>query len=197
MDIRQVPEYLRIGPPYLLTGNESRRCCAAISALARALRRTNKVAIATFVKTRDKDPVLCGLFPLEDGDEPLHLVIMRLPFSGDIKYFFHLSSFDSILAKDNPKATIACDDLIDNLMLPDGSLEYSAIPNPKVRSFYKTVIKRVIDRKAQVVDIRNNGQDSTNNKMMETPKEISDRAQPAVDAFYNAFSLKRVAEKSA
>jgi hypothetical protein len=77
MDTRQVPEYLRIGPPYVLTGNQSRRCCAAIAALAVGLKRTNKVAIATFVKTKDKDPILCGLFPFDQGKAPLHPILSR------------------------------------------------------------------------------------------------------------------------
>jgi ATP-dependent DNA helicase 2 subunit 2 len=190
----QVPEYLRIGPPYVLTGNESRRCCAAISALARALQRTNKVAIATFVKTKDHAPILCGLFPLEEGDEPLRLVIMRLPFAGDVKGFLQLPSLDSVVAKEDAKAATACDNLIDKLMLPDVYLESSSVPNPKIRSFYKTVIGRVLDKESPVVDFRGTattGTGSHKTKIMETPQNINERAQPSVDAFYNSFSLKK------
>ncbi|KAL3912462.1 MAG: hypothetical protein SGARI_001143 [Bacillariaceae sp.] len=149
--IEQVPEYLRIGPPYVLTGNESRRCCAAISALAQALQQTNKVAIAHFVKTTDKAPILCGLFPLEEeGHDPIRLVIMQLPYAGDVKGFLQLPSLDSVAATENQTATTACDDLIDNLMLSDDALDHSTVPNPKIRSFYKTVISRVIDNDAPV-----------------------------------------------
>ena len=45
-----IPHYLRIDSPYVLSGNESRRCCAAISALAIGLKETKKAAIGIFVK---------------------------------------------------------------------------------------------------------------------------------------------------
>jgi Ku70/Ku80 beta-barrel domain/Ku70/Ku80 N-terminal alpha/beta domain len=189
MTTQQVPEYLRIGPPYVLTGNDSRRCCAAISALARALKRTNKVAIATFVKTKDKDPILCGLFPLEELEEPIHLVVMQLPFSDDIRYFPELPSLDINAGKENTRTKEATDNLIDSLMLPDDALNYRIMANPKIRSFYKTVVDRVFDRNAPVVDVRT-AEDGSDN--MSTPMEIEKRAQPAVDAFYNALSLKKV-----
>jgi ATP-dependent DNA helicase 2 subunit 2 len=189
MDTRQVPEYLRIGPPYVLTGNESRRCCAAIAALARALKQTDKVAIATFVKTKDKDPILCGLFPLEPGQEPLHLVIMQLPFSGDIRYFPELPSLDEISPKESVQSKQISDFLIDSLMLPDDVFDYRTIANPKIRSFYKTAVDRVFDRKAPVVNVRTNenGEDK-----MSTPSGITSQAQPSVDAFYSSLSLKKV-----
>ena len=94
MSASQVPDSVRIGPPYAISGSDSRRACATISALARALQRMDKVGIATLVKSKDADPILVGLFPLElaghekEPDlplprEPLHLVFMELPFQGD------------------------------------------------------------------------------------------------------------------
>ena len=94
MDASHVPVSVRIGPPYAISGSDSRRACASISALSRALYRMDKVAIATLVKSKDADPILVGLFPLELGGHekdpnlpvpsaPLHLVFMELPFQGD------------------------------------------------------------------------------------------------------------------
>ena len=81
-----------------------------------------------------------------------------------------------------------CDDLIENLMLPEDTLDYKHIPNHRVRSFYKTVVKRVLDKTCDVVATRidpASGIDS-----MDTPLEIRKRAQPAVAAFYKSFNLK-------
>jgi hypothetical protein len=89
--------------------------------------------------------------------------------------------------KENPQAAEVCDDLIDKLMLPDDALDYTRIPNPKIRSFYKTVVKRILDKDAPIVETRIvDGQDQ-----MGTPKEVAERAQSAVDAFYKTFPLKK------
>ncbi len=189
-----IPPYLRIDSPYVLTGNNSRRCCAAISALATALHREKKVAIATFVKGVDKDPILCGLFPLlqnESNDarqktspNPLRLIITQLPFSGDVRYP-HLD-YPEISAR--PSAA-CCDELIDKLMLPEETLDYKRTPNPKVRSFYKTVVERVLDKTCDVVSTRVDP--VTKIDSMDTPIEIKKKAQPAVAAFYDTFHLTK------
>ena len=199
-----VPHYLRIDSPHVLTGNESWRCCAAISALATALHRQKRVAIATFVKAVDRDPILCGLFPLlenenemgerynnsmndesSNNEQALRLIVMQLPFSGDVRYP-HLESPDS-----NDKicktSEIACDDLIEKLMLPQETLDYKHIPNHKVRSFYKTVVKRVLDKSCDVVPTRIDP--ATGTDSMDTPFEIRKYAQPSVAAFYDTFCL--------
>ena len=203
-----IPHYLRIDSPYVLTGNESRRCCAAISALATGLHRQKKVAIATFVKGVDKDPILCGLFPLLDNEndvgeiingsikensgnqQPLRLIIMQLPFSGDVRYphldYPESCEKDGDEARKNPAAN-CCDDLIDKLMLPQDALDYKHIPNHKVRSFYKTVVKRVLDKSCDVVPTRIDLVSGTDS--MDTPLEIKQRAQSAVAAFYETFRL--------
>ena len=113
---------------------------------------------------------------------------MQLPFSGDIRYFPELPSLGEISAKQSERSMDICDSLIDSLMLPDDALDYRSIANPRVRSFYKTVVDRVFDREAPVVDVRKNenGEDK-----MSTPREIEQQAQPAVEAFYNSLSLKK------
>jgi len=182
---KKIPQYMRCAPPYILTGNESRRCCAAISALARGLQRTKRIAIATFVKSKDKDPILCGLFPLENGDKPLRLMMMQIPFSADARIPWIEKKEEE---EKNPQTESICDELIDNLMLPDDALDYEHTPNHKIRSFYKTVVKRVLEDKCDVVSTRIvNGMDP-----MDTPNEIKEKAKPAVRTFYESFDLKKV-----
>jgi len=184
---KEIPQYLRVSPPYVLTGNESRRCCAAISALARGLQRTKRIAIATYVKTKDKDPILCGLFPLEKDDKPLRLILMQLPFKDDVRIPW-LQNYLADDVEENPQTKCACDELIDKLMLPDDALDYKHTPNHSIRSFYKTVVKRVLENKCDVVSTRMvNGKDS-----MGTPTEIIEKARSEVRAVYESFDLKKV-----
>eukprot|EP00536_Pseudo-nitzschia_multiseries_P003982 jgi/Psemu1/64406/estExt_Genemark1.C_640009 len=216
MPEESVPQYLRVDAPYVLSGNESRRCCAAISALARALQRTKQVAIATFVKGVDKDPILCGLFPLlekfndnndndndnDNGDDstflnqqqqPLRLIIVQLPFAGDVRYprleFPAENNNNDNDTRAAPAAASCCDDLIDALMLPDDALNYQQIPDHRVRSFYKTVVKRVLDRNCDVVPTRIDP--DTGIDAMDTPPEIRIKAEPAVAAFYERFHFTK------
>lgn len=203
-----VPHYLRIDSPYVLTGNESRRCCAAISALAIGLHRSKQVAIATFVKGVNSDPILCGLFPLLEDDnemdeiksaeeshnqQPLRLIIMQLPFSGDVRYphldYPNSHAMHENISDDPKRASLAdcCDNLIQKLMLPRDILDYEQIPNHKIRSFNETVTKRVLDKTCNLVATRLDpvsGADS-----MDTPFEIRKQAQSVVQAFYDSFHL--------
>jgi Ku70/Ku80 beta-barrel domain len=118
----KVPNIYLQGPPYSISGNDSQRAAAAISALAQALQRLDKVAIVLFFKTRNSnDPILGALFPLqlsfnknsnnnhnnnqEEKDEqsnkypshPMHLVFLQLPFAGDVKKLT-MASFEQYFA---------------------------------------------------------------------------------------------------
>ena len=181
-----VPLEVRIGPPYILSGGESRKSCAAISALAQGLAKLKHVAIATMVKSTDSDPILIGLFPwiapstkTKDNSKtqsprpPIHLLIMQLPFEGDIPTLPHKllmtssqtaadeDSDDTNKSKKESSTSIKqrkmCDDLIDSLMLPGDKLDSMKIPNPYIRSFHKTVIQRVLDPKSPIVSVRGGG----------------------------------------
>jgi len=183
LPVSRVPPELRIGPPYAVSGADSRRACAAVAALAQTLRRTNQVGIATMVKTKNHDPILVGVFPLEEGDRPIHLVFLQLPWQGDVPVR-PLPNFEP--SKDPSKQTV-CDDLIESLLIPDDALNYTQIPNPAIRSFHQTVIQRVLDPKCPVVASRPSESDS-----METPRETLERAKPALTAFRKAFPLSKV-----
>ena len=185
LDRSKVPRELLIGPPYAISGADSTRACATISALARALARTDQVGIGTMVKTKDADPILVGIFPLQDK-LPIHLVVLQLPFKGEVRRF-QLSSFDDIMDKADKRKTQACDDLIDALMLPQGVMNYSHIPNPFLRSFHKTVVKRSIDPNCKVVSLRGD-----ENDLMVTPPEILNRARASIETFQAMFPLTKV-----
>jgi hypothetical protein len=183
LPLPKVPPELRIGPPYAISGADSRRACAAIAALARALRRENQVGIATMVKSKNADPILIGLFPLEEGNNPIHLVFLQLPFQGDVP----TRALPSFEPSKNASKETACDDLIDALMMPDEALDYTRIPNPQIRSFHQTVVQRVLDPNHPVVSARPEAGDP-----ISTPNEVLERARPALQAFRKIFPLTNV-----
>lgn len=189
----QVPRYLRIGPSYALAGADSLKCCAAIAALAIALQRNHQVGIATLVKTKDADPILVGLFPLNiknDSSPPRHLCMMQLPFRGDVT---NLSSSldpltfetEDITQGKSQEKQAAADNLIDSCILPPDVLDHTRIANPYLRSFHQTVVQRILKPESGVVSVRS--QDP-----MATPRAILERAQPAVEAFRSALPLTQV-----
>jgi ATP-dependent DNA helicase 2 subunit 2 len=195
MDASKIPRQLCMGPPCAISGADSRKACAAISALARALLRLNQVAIATMIKMKDADPILVGLFPLETKD-PLHLVVLQLPFKGDVPNL-SLEPFEKTVDGSCNQAK-ACDNLIDSLMLPEDKLDYANIANPYIRSFHKTVVKRAMDPKCDVVMVRPGPDEEEEHEeeedYMATPKDILKRAQPSLEEFRQAFPLKKDAK---
>ena len=126
ISVSKIPKLMLVGPPQVLTGANSRRACAAISAMARALHRKKHVAIGTFVKTKNVDPVLVGIFPMvhdftdtsKSGGgiiaEPIYLVVMQLPYRGDAMTLTK-PNFDDI---DQGNIDV-CGNLIDALMIDD------------------------------------------------------------------------------
>eukprot|EP00980_Cylindrotheca_fusiformis_P028390 scaffold22596_cov131-Cylindrotheca_fusiformis.AAC.19 len=182
----KVPRALCVGPPYILSGADSRKACAAISAIARALERKKHVAIATFVQTKNADPSLVGVFPYVDQlsptatpQQPIHLVILKLPFRGDVSALSKPSFGPYDMSKEK-----VCDDLIDALRLEENQLDSTEIANPFIRSYWKTVIERVTDPNHELVTAR-----SESNDDMGISKEQLKRAKPALEAFYDSFPL--------
>jgi ATP-dependent DNA helicase 2 subunit 2 len=205
LQAEKVPRELMIGPPYAISGADSRRACATVSALARALQRTKQVGIATMVKSKDADPILVGLFPLQPAgadavadaegatltNAPIHLVVLQLPFQGDVPKL-SLSPLDVVTIETTSPKAKACDDLIDALMLPpETGMDYTSIPNPYIRAFHKTVVQRALDPSCPVVAVRTKDNDDP----MRTPPEIVKRAQPAIDNFHKTFPLSTTNNK--
>ena len=157
----------------------------------------------------DKDPILCGLFPLlenkggpwernyaeeSNNPKPTRLVIVQLPFSGDVRYphLDHLLETKAVLQKNTDEAqrsssALGCDDLIEKTMLASDTLDYKHIPNHKTRSFRKTVIQRVLDKTSDVVATRIDPLSEEDS--IDTPFETREQAQPAITALYKSFNL--------
>jgi ATP-dependent DNA helicase 2 subunit 2 len=184
-----VPRHLVVGPPYAISGANSTRDCAAISALSQGLHRLDYVAICTFVKTKDKPSILAGLFPLletcKTTNKPIfRLVLFQLPYAGDVQHFA-MPSLDEHV---NTESTV-CEELIDALMLGDDDLVCDRIPNPHIRLYNKTIGERAVDPSSTgVATIRSIG----GNDPMSTPQHILDAAAPMVNAFYDTFLLEAV-----
>jgi hypothetical protein len=205
----RVPKAFCVGPPYILSGADSRKACAAVSALARGLERTKKVAIANFVQMKNRDPSLVGIFPnvtqlgegktLEEMTEeeevaekgkyenPVDLIIFKLPYMGDVAVPGRIPFEEHDQSKEK-----VCDDLIDALTLEGDQLEYTRIANPMIRSYWKTVVARIKDPEHELVTVRNEKVDE-----IATPKKVLEGANGGLDAFYESFPLPSDKRKTA
>jgi len=209
----EIPKSYLIGPPSVLSGEDkSRRACAALSAWSQSLHTLKSVAICTYVKTKDADPILGALFPFleENNAQDDHNQIsstaptetlsscrrpyfLQLPYANDVQKL-RMPSLESILVEDDDHTTKSgvCDDLIDALMLPDDCLQSDTIANPAIRSFYKTIANRAIDPTCPV-SASTRGGDNYDDKM-QTNATILDRAKISLEAFRTEFSLEKEVE---
>ena len=181
-----IPQSLMMGPPYGISGAESRRSCAGIAALSQAMQELYFAALCTFVKTKDSDPLLGALFPLfEVGTQYAYrLVLIQLPFGGDVQRNTAVP-LEDFCNEDKMKV---CDDLIDSLMLPSDVFESTLIANPSLRSFHRTVVNKAIDPEGSVVSARSDPP----NDPMSTPSDILDAAKTQLHEFRKTFSLERL-----
>ena len=198
-------EYLS-GPPSGISGHESPKACAAISAVAHALHRLDKVAIGTFYKrSTSTKPLLVIVFPYTDPEssflvevslQNIYLAVLQIPFGGETKKI-DLDCFDDYLDVDSDGNTVedekmkVCDDLIASLMLPEHVLSSGHVPSPLLRSCNQTKIQRAINPKADIFCIRSNDELDP----MVTPPDILEKAEPAIQAFETAFDFDKVIEK--
>lgn len=190
----QVPRIYMYGPPYVVSGADSQKACAAIMGLATALQRLEKVAICTLKKTsKSSAPHLGALIPLiEPGfDEPLRLAFLHLPFAGEVRQL-NMEPFTDIIISDTNNKTAfqkakACDDLIDSLMLPSGCLDSGTVFSPFHRSWNQTMVKRALDPSAEAVSVREQMDP------MKTPLDILAAAEPALTNFTATFPLVPIA----
>ena len=173
-----------MGPSYGVSGGDSIRACAALSALAQAMHRLKSCAIGTFVKTQNADPILVAFFPLVEANatssEPHRLALLQLPFCGDVQKLTTLPLNDYV----TPAKQSACENLIDALLLPPDVLDSTRIPNPAIRSFHRTLVQRAVEggTKRPIVEARGEWFDVPN----------LDRAQPALKKFRECFPIKTV-----
>jgi hypothetical protein len=171
-------------------GLKSQRSAAAVAALAQGLERRAKVAIVVWYKSAHSDkPLLGGLFPLRQHPGALctiHLVFLELPYAIDVKSM-EMESLDDYIVDSttSSKASTVCDNLIDSLMLPKGTLESGQVPNPFLRSWNQSVMKRVVDSSAELVHCRQ----SEGNYPMKPPPAVVELAKPAIKDFFDTFPL--------
>jgi hypothetical protein len=197
-------EYLS-GPPSGISGHESPKACAAISAMANALHRLDKVAIGTFYKrSTSTKPLLVIVFPYTDPEssfletslQSLYLAILQIPFGGETKKI-DLDCFDEYLDVDaegnaaEDEKTKACDDLIASLMLPEHVLSSGHVPSPLIRSCNQTKIQRAIDPNAEIVCVRTYDELDP----MITPPDVLQTAESAIQAFETVFDFDHVIAK--
>jgi hypothetical protein len=197
-------EYLS-GPPSGISGHESPKACAAISAIANALHRLDKVAIGTFYKrSTSTKPLLVIVVPYTDPEssfletslQQVLLAVLQIPFGGETKKI-DLDCFDDYIDVDHDgtvvvdEKTKACDDLISSLMLPEHVLSSGHVPSPLIRSCNQTKIQRAIDPNADIVDVR------TNDALdpMVTPPNILENAESAIQSFETIFDFDKVIAK--
>jgi hypothetical protein len=193
VDQSSVPRSMLFGEPYAITGHDSHRTCCAIAALALALDRMKKAAICVSFKSRNSDPILGALFPLqEEGQpEPTRLYFLQLPYAEE-KRPFNLNPLEPS-AKDSAESR-ACDCLIDAMMLPADTLRSEEIANPALRSFRKTVKARAVDPFFNgIVTVR----DETGTDPMATPGEVLEKAASAIETFATTFPREIVTEEEA
>ena len=203
-------EYIS-GPPSGISGHDSPKACAAISSMANALHRLDKVAIGTFFKrSTSTKPLLVILLPYQDPESTvlessllqqhtgIHLAILQIPFGGETKKL-DLDCFDDYLDVDSDgnaeedEKTKACDDLIASLMLPEHILCSGQIPSPLLRSCNQTKVQRALNPKADIVCIRSNDDPCLDDPtIMVTPPDLLSKAAPFFDAFETAFGLDKV-----
>ncbi|GAX19855.1 ATP-dependent DNA helicase 2 subunit 2 [Fistulifera solaris] len=181
----QVPRIYMYGPPYVITGAESQKACAAIMGLAQALQRSEKVALCTLKKTSKGSPQVGALIPLTEVDfeAPLRLAFLHLPFAGEVREL-SMEAFTNIINETDDRKSKVCDDLIDSLMLPDGCLDSGMVFSPFHRSWNQTMVKRVFDPSVQPETIRQQVDP------LKTPPDILAAAEPVLQSFTATFLLK-------
>jgi hypothetical protein len=80
-------------------------------------------------------------------------------------------------------------------MLPDDVLVSSKIPNPAIRTFRKTMIKRALDRNFKGIV---GGRDEIDEECdpMSTPQDVLKKGKGACERFRRAFPLEVVEQKT-
>ena len=204
----QVPRVYRQGPPYRIFSVDGRfsRNTVALSSLARALTRSNKVAIVLFNKKRDGEPVLGGLFPTNntevDPSPNSHpLVFLQLPYAGDIKEL-PTHAFDPA-PPSPPKESDRDDssdqqlqiakDLIRGLSLSNDSRCPVLPQNPFIKAWNQTLLARALDPQAEPVCQRD--ADAGWNEL-QTPPNLLEQARTRMQTFRSTFPIQPRLDKA-
>ncbi|KAL8500243.1 hypothetical protein ACS0TY_020010 [Phlomoides rotata] len=169
------------------------RSILAISALARAMKEMNKVAIIRCVWRQGQTNVVVGVLTpnvSEKDNVPDSFYFNVLPFAEDVREF-QFPSFSSLPSsmQPNEQQQEAADKLVQMLDLaPTGKeevLQPNLTPNPGLERFYRTLELRSKDRDAAVPPV-----DEILRKITEPDAELLSENRAVIEEFRRVFELK-------
>ena len=158
MPNRDIPRHHYLDVPILVHGGaDSEDAKKAIIALAIAMDRDNKVALARYVKAENADPYLCGLFPFADEEVGWSLLLYRLPCCEDVREYafpsFNRFADDSALSSEDIRKKALVNQFVDEMTLPEMCL---TPVNPVLHTLLAEVHRRIIDiSPSQVIPVDN------------------------------------------
>ncbi|KAG8391672.1 hypothetical protein BUALT_Bualt01G0211700 [Buddleja alternifolia] len=165
----------------------------AVSALARALKETNKVAIIRCVWRQGQANVVIGVLTpniSEKDNIPDSFYFNVLPFAEDVREF-QFPSFSNLppSMQPNAKQQEAADKLVQMLDLaPTGreeALQPDLTPNPVLERYYRCLELKSKDRDAAVPPL-----DETLRKITEPNAELLSQSRVVIEEFRKSFELK-------
>ncbi|KAH6828996.1 Ku80 family protein [Perilla frutescens var. hirtella] len=165
----------------------------AISALSRAMKEMNKVAIIRCVWRQGQANVVLGVLTpnvSEKDNIPDSFYFNILPFTEDVREF-QFPSFSNLPSSMQPNEgqQEAADKLVEMLDLyPAGKeevLQPDLTPNPVLERFYRSLELKSRDPSASVPPI-----DVTLRKITEPDTELLDQNRAVIEEFRRAFELK-------
>lgn len=169
------------------------KAIVAVSALARAMKEMNKVAIVRCVLRQGQGNVVVGVLTpnISDKDNvPDSLYFNVLPFAEDVREFQFpsFSNFPSSL-QPNKQQQDTADNLVKLLELaPTGKEEFlqpDFTPNPVLERFY-----RHLELKSRNPDAAVPPLDEALKKITEPDSELISQSKPVIDEFRRQFELK-------
>lgn len=169
------------------------KAALAVSALARAMKEMNKVAIVRCVWRQGQTHVVIGVLTpnISDRDDvPDSFYLNVLPFAEDVREFQFpsFSNLPSSLLPNNEQQE-AADNLVKMLDLaPTGKgecLQPEFTPNPVLERFY-----RYLELKSRHPDAAVPPLDETLKKITEPDSDLLSHSKPVIDEFRRLFELK-------
>ncbi|KAL9385590.1 hypothetical protein Peur_022600 [Populus x canadensis] len=169
------------------------RAALAVSALARAMKEMNKVAILRCVWRQGQGSVVVGVLTpniSEKDSTPDSFYFNVLPFAEDVREF-QFPSFSSFPAswQPNEQQQEAADNLVKMLDLAPSAKQEALLPdftpNPVLERFY-----RHLELKSKHPDAAVPPLDETLKTITEADPDLLSEKKNAVDAFYKSFELK-------
>ncbi|XP_009604926.1 ATP-dependent DNA helicase 2 subunit KU80 [Nicotiana tomentosiformis] len=171
----------------------NKKAILALSALARAMKEMNKVAIVRCVWRQGQGNVVVGVLTPSVSDKdnaPDSFYFNILPFAEDVREF-QFPSFSNLPSsmQPNEKQQEAADKLVQMLDLaPPGKQEIlppDFTPNPVLERYY-----RYLDLKSKHPDAAVPPLDETLRKITEPDVELLSRHKSIIEEFHRSFELK-------